>query len=409
VHELLQAGLIKKPEKGKDCYDRFRGRIMFPIFDSAGRTVAFSSRILPRKDNPEYKDDVAKYINSPDTPLYNKSHILYGYDKAKHAIRKFDFSVVVEGQTDLLLSHQAGYPNSVAVSGSAMTEAQLKLLDRLSHNVVLAFDADQAGVASSGRTAEIALSMGMNVKVAALPPGVDPADLVQQGAAAWKRVVRESKHIVDFYLDYLAETVRDTRTLRLEVGRRVLPYVALIPNQIDQAHFVASIAGRLGIAEEPVREELKKVSSQADTAHVAQEKIEKKDKPPQFRSLAERRLLGILLMQREREGRDLDVEDFEHKLVQLMGEEEFKKALEAGENDRNQLLFEVESVYENAHVLQADVDEMMQNVKRGQLVQSREELLTELRQAESAQNAKRVASLMKRYTALTKDLEELSL
>jgi DNA primase len=401
--ECEEAGLIKKSEKGSDYYDRFRGRIMFPIKDSAGRVIAFSARILPDANNKEFTEETAKYINSPDTPLYNKSYVLYGYDKAKLAIRKFDFSIVVEGQMDVIMSHQAGYGNTVAVSGTAMTETQLKLLDRLSHNIVLAFDADQAGVASSGRTAELALSMGMNVKVAALPPGVDPADLVKTGALEWKQIVRGSKHIVDFYLDYLFETVRDARTLRLEVGRRVLPYIALIPNRIDQAHFVSMVAGRLGLGEEPVWEELKKVPIETTEKSAPKRPVQART----FHNLTERRLVGILLSQRQSQGRDLDVDLFEGKLLELFGEETLAKLIAAGNADQNQLLFEVESVYEDAHTLQRDVDEMLLNVKRQHIIEDREQVLTELRQAEHDKNATRIAKLAKRYATLTKDLEAL--
>lgn len=408
AHECEQAGLIKKSEKGGDYYDRFRGRVMFPIMDSASRVIGFSARILPHKDNSEYKEDTAKYINSPDTPLYNKSHALYGYDKAKLAIRKFDFSIVVEGQMDVIASHQAGYTNTVAVSGSAMTDTQLGLLNRLSHNAVLAFDADQSGVTSSGRTAELALSMGMNVKVAALPPGVDPADLVKKGDETWKRAVRESKHIVDFYLDYLFETVRDARTLRLEVGKRVLPYVALIPNRIDQAHFVTVVAARLGLSEDPIREELGKVSIE-----VKEETKKRTAESPKvsgtFGDLTERRLIGILLSQRQNKGRDLDIETYEKKLSDLFGDEMFKKLITAGEAEQNQLLFEVESMYEDAHALQHDIDEMLQSLKRSHIMRERERVLAELRQAEGSKNKKSIETLTKRYAALTSDLKALEI
>jgi len=169
--EINKAGLIKKSEKGGDYYDRFRGRIMFPISDNSGRIIAFSGRIF--KDN----ENEAKYINSPETQLFSKSKILYGYDKAKFSIRKLNFSIVVEGQMDILLSHQALFTNTVALSGTALTEEQVGLLKRLSGNVVLAFDSDSAGVASSGKSAMLMLSLGMDVKVTHLKQGEDPSDV----------------------------------------------------------------------------------------------------------------------------------------------------------------------------------------------------------------------------------------
>src|SRR3989344_3942952 len=179
-NEIERAGLAKKPDDaGKAMYDRFRGRIMFPIMDSSGRVVAFSGRI--------FKDDgkSAKYLNSPETPIFKKSSILYGIDKAKESIRKHDFSIVVEGQFDLILSHQAGYRNTVATSGTALSDTEvskenvvsnLGLIRRLSDNLVLAFDSDKAGMTATARAGKIALSLGMDVKVANLQEGSDPAD-----------------------------------------------------------------------------------------------------------------------------------------------------------------------------------------------------------------------------------------
>ena len=151
---MEKAGLVKKTEKG--FYDRFRGRIMFPIADSSGRIIAFSGRI--------FVDDgkSAKYLNSPETPIFSKSAVLYGLDKAKESIRKNNFSILVEGQMDLVLSHQAGYKNTVATSGTALSDStvskenvisNLGLIRRLSSNIVLAFDADKAGFNAANRAA----------------------------------------------------------------------------------------------------------------------------------------------------------------------------------------------------------------------------------------------------------------
>ncbi len=166
--EIESAGLAKKPDDtNKAMYDRFRGRIMFPITDSSGRVIAFSGRIL--------LDDgkSAKYLNSPETPIFNKSSVLFGIDKAKESIRKNNFSILVEGQIDLVLSHQAGFKNTVASSGTAMTDStvskenlinNLGLVRRLSKNIVLAYDADRAGNNASNRFAKIYLYLVMDVK-----------------------------------------------------------------------------------------------------------------------------------------------------------------------------------------------------------------------------------------------------
>src|SRR3989338_5989612 len=200
--EIEKAGLAKKTEKG--MYDRFRGRIIFPISDSSGRVIAFSGRIFIDDEKS------AKYLNSPDTPIFSKSMVLYGLDKGKASIRKNNFSILVEGQMDLVLSHQAGYKNTVATSGTALSDStiskenvvsNLGLLRRLSLNIVIAFDADRAGFNASSRAGKIALSLGMDVKVVSMPEGVDPADLISRGHSqigeakngvdAWRTAIRD--------------------------------------------------------------------------------------------------------------------------------------------------------------------------------------------------------------------------
>src|SRR3989344_4408177 len=206
--EIEKAGLTKKSEKGSSSggfYDRFRNRIIFPISDSGGRVIAFSGRI--------FKDDgkSAKYLNSPETLIFKKSSVLYGLDKAKESIRKNNFSILVEGQMDLVLSHQAMFRNTVATSGTALSDTEvskenvvsnLGLIRRLSDNLVLAFDSDKAGMTATARAGKIALSLGMDVKVANLPEGSDPADLISRdGAPSWKEAIKNSKHLIEFLLN----------------------------------------------------------------------------------------------------------------------------------------------------------------------------------------------------------------
>src|SRR3989344_977751 len=169
--EMQKVGLVKVSTQAdpagntasgtKRYYDAFRGRIMFPILDSASRVIAFSGRILPRLDDGK----TGKYINSPETVLFSKSHVLHGFHLAKLAIREKDATILVEGQMDLLMSHQAGYRNTVASSGTALTTHQLERLRRLSENLLIAFDSDSAGLKAAERAIGLALSLGMNVKV----------------------------------------------------------------------------------------------------------------------------------------------------------------------------------------------------------------------------------------------------
>jgi DNA primase len=254
--ELFKVGLIKGTEGGKEPFDVFRDRIMFPLFDQNGKVVAFSGRILS-KDS-----DAPKYVNSPETELYKKSELLFGYDKAKQGIRQLNFSLIVEGQFDVVMAHQAGYGNTVAVSGTALTLHHVHLLERLSDRVVLALDADRAGIAAMRRSAELMLKRGIDVKVAEMPLGKDPADIIREDAAEFKHIVGKSVHVIEFLLHVICREETDERTLKRRTRAEVLPFLLLLPDRIDQEHFVGVVAAAIGSTTEAVRFELDRLREQ---------------------------------------------------------------------------------------------------------------------------------------------------
>ncbi len=252
---LLEAGLIKQADQGKQPYDVFRDRVMFPIRDPSGRVIGFSGRILS-KDS-----EAPKYVNSPETQLFNKSEALFGYDKAKHGIHKLDFSLIVEGQFDVVLSHQAGYKNTVAVSGTALTPAHVSLLQRLSNRVVLALDSDRAGVAAVKRAAELMLARGIDLKVARLHGGKDPADLVAEDPSLLKKDIKEAKHVIEFLLDLLKEESGDARKFKLRARDEILPYLLQIESHIEREHFAGIVADAIETNIESVRLELARLET----------------------------------------------------------------------------------------------------------------------------------------------------
>lgn len=249
--ELLSAGLIKEADgKPGTYYDRFRARLMFPIRDGARRIVAFTGRALS-------PDEQAKYLNSPETELYHKSEILFGLDRAKEAIRVRGFTMLVEGQLDVLLAHQAGFTNAVALSGTALTEKHLILMKRYSENLMLVLDADPAGLKATARSAQLALTTGLRVKAARLPKGKDPADLVKEDPKEFASRIQAAKPIVEFFLAELAESERDPHRLMRRAEEIVLPLIAAIPSPMEREHFVQIAAQALGLSSEAVRESLK--------------------------------------------------------------------------------------------------------------------------------------------------------
>lgn len=251
--DQYRAGLIKEAGEGKDKYDVFRDRIMFPICDPSGRVVAFSGRTLKKEDG------VPKYVNSPETDLYKKSEILYGYHTAKNSIRQYDFSLLVEGQFDLVLSHQAGYGNTVAVSGTAFTDHHLALLTRLSTRSVLALDSDKAGIGAVKRVAGMMLGKSVDVKVAEMPFGKDPADVVRQDPQELKHAIGKAVHVVEFLLKVLKEGAKDDRAYKLVVREELLPILASVENRIDREHFEGVVALAIETTKDGVHHEVERI------------------------------------------------------------------------------------------------------------------------------------------------------
>lgn len=283
--ELFKVGLIKGADGGKEPFDVFRDRIMFPLFDQNSKVIAFSGRIL----HPDEKSP--KYVNSPETELYKKSELLFGYDKARQGIRQLNFSLIVEGQFDVVMAHQAGYANTVAVSGTALTLHHVQLLERLSDRVVLALDADRAGIAAMKKAAELMLKRGIDVKVAEMPLGKDPADIIRADAALFKQIVGKSVHVIDFLLHVLTREENDERALKRRTRAEILPFLLLLPDRIDQEHFVGVVATAIRSTTDAVRFELEKLREETKVSPLPHNEIvdslvkETADKPDAVRSV----------------------------------------------------------------------------------------------------------------------------
>lgn len=242
---ILKTGLIVKNENDR-LYDRFRDRIIFPIFDEKGKVVAYSARILKeKKDEP-------KYINSPETELFNKSKILYGFNFAKQIIRKHDFAILVEGQIDVIMTHQIGYTNTVASSGTSFTEEQLKLIKRYTKNLLISFDADNAGVKSSKKVWELALQNEMEVKVIPIEGKKDPAELIFQKPDDWKKIVKNSQHIIEYLSEHIYKNFSDIRKRQKEVQIEIYPYLRNIRSYTDKSYFIEKLSDLFDINKDAI-------------------------------------------------------------------------------------------------------------------------------------------------------------
>ncbi|MBX2945031.1 MAG: DNA primase [Cyclobacteriaceae bacterium] len=258
---LEKAGLIvKKPaHDGKDgddkVYDRFRGRVIFPVHNLSGKVVAFGARILTKeKDQP-------KYINSPETDIYHKSQVLYGLYQAKNEIRKYDFCYLVEGYTDVISLHLSGIENVVASSGTALTEEQIRLMRRFTENVTVLFDGDAAGIKAALRGIDLVLKGGLNVRVVLLPDGEDPDSYSKKmGSTDFQQYLKNrTRDFISFKIDLLSGDASRDPIKRAEAIREIVTSIALIPDPIKRSVYIKETSDLLKIQESVLLTELNKI------------------------------------------------------------------------------------------------------------------------------------------------------
>jgi len=290
--DIVKAGLASKKDSQR-IFDRFRGRIMFPICDLNSQVIGFTGRIFGNND------DEAKYLNVPNTLLYDKSRVLYGMDKAKMEVRQKDFCVLVEGNVDCIMSHQTGIINCIAVSGTALTPIHLGIIKRYSSNLVLAFDMDLAGNNATKKGIDMALKNGFNVKVMGMVEEKDPADIVLlEGEEKWRDLINNAKPINEFYFN-LAFKGRDVDSLedKKKIVSDLLPIFKKIGNNIEQSYWIENLSHKLKIKEEDIRKEMKKIDIEKESFEEASV-IEKEKKSR--KELLEESMLNILLIDSSR-------------------------------------------------------------------------------------------------------------
>jgi DNA primase len=250
---LEKAGLIVRKED--KVYDRFRGRVIFPVHNLSGKVVAFGARILTKeKDQP-------KYINSPETEIYHKSNVLYGLFQAKNEIRKHDFCYLVEGYTDVISLHLAGVENVVASSGTALTEEQIRLVRRFSENITVLFDGDAAGIKAALRGIDLVLKGGLNVRVVLLPDGEDPDSFSKKmGSTEFQQYLKDhTQDFISFKIDLLSTEASNDPIKKADVIREIVSSIALIPDPIKRSVYIKETSDLLKIQEPVLLTELNKI------------------------------------------------------------------------------------------------------------------------------------------------------
>jgi len=405
--EIEKAGLAVKNDQGS-FYDRFRGRIIFPIFDLNSQVVGFGGRIFKEKD----KEEIAKYVNTPNTILYDKSRVLYGLDKAKVEIRKKDNCILVEGYTDVIMCNQIDSANVVATSGTALTPYQLKILKRYTENLILGFDMDVAGDSATKRGIDLAQSQGFNIKVIRLPEGKDAADIIFKNPNEWKKAIENAKSILDFYFES-AFSQKDSRTPegKREISKILLPVIKKIPNQIEKSFWIQRLAKELEVREENIIEELKKVKLEEDVLGLEPEEMINLPQKTR-RELLEERLIIMIL----KSPKNLNLIE-ENKISYFS-----PKIREILSNLRKKPNFLPEKLpsevkdYFNYLILKAEIEEIeekdilsetkfcLKEIQYLEIKNKLEQISQEIKKAEENKDSKKIEDLAQQFNLLSKEI-----
>ncbi len=400
--DLMKKVALVKGDEGKEPYDVFRDRVMFPISDASGRVVAFSGRILHANEK------APKYVNSPESPLFNKSEIMFGYDRAKQGIRKFDFSLIVEGQFDLVLAHQAGYSNTVAVSGTALTPHHVQLLQRLSNRVVLALDADRAGIEATKKAAHLMLGRGMDVKVIRMPDGKDPADIIAADPAEFKKLVGSGVHVVEFLLGVLKDQTTDDRAYKLRAREEVLPYLLQIPDHIDREHFETVVAEALQTTKDAIHYEVERLSEKTNNADSsAYSEAAVTAAAPVGRLLDVEQYLVVLTHACNESPPRAQIASVLEKLLRPIVSDPIEQVYADMASDTQQkLLFDIETTLETIsdHALIEDVVCKLTELHTNQLRRQMATLKQAMKDAETVGDQAQITELLKEITELQRSL-----
>src|SRR6202051_2571849 len=304
---LVESGLVSRDQSGgARMYDRFRRRITFPIANDSGKIVAFGCRALG--------DDQPKYLNSPETPIYSKSNVLYHLDRAKEALRRVDFAVLVEGYMDAIAVARAGISNVVASCGTSLAEPQIKLLGRFTKRVIVNYDPDSAGQTATERSISLLLEQDFEVKVLALPGKADPDKFIrEQGAEAYLKVLKESPPYVDYLIARARQMDLSSGEGKLRAVNFLLPYVQKIPNRLLRSEWATRIAQQLRLEEPVLRAALSRAAAERRSEVKTQPELVGRAAKP-----VERRLIRMLA----------EAEGFRSELAQQLQQAQLHLGLE---------------------------------------------------------------------------------
>lgn len=407
---LEKAGLILAKEGG-GYYDRFRERIIFPIFDIKSRILGFGARILNHKDKSS-----PKYINSPETAIYTKGRNLYGLNLAKESIRQNDYAVIVEGYLDLMMPYQAGLQNIVASQGTAFTEEQARLLKRYTPNLIMVYDADSAGETATLRTLDIFIEEGLNVKVVSLPEGFDPDLFVREkGINSFKERIESAENLFEYKLKIL-KSQHNSKEIegKAKISEEMLPTINRFKNAVLKSEYIKRLSEELRVKEEALLEELKKIKVQKTYPEALTSfKKEAPDINP-----TEKLLLKLMFEENElieRIRQHLEPADFQDERTSQIVSVMFDLVSQGKTVEPNKLINYLddqgilECICESAFTsdISAEhkeriVDDCIKRIKNRKIVLMRQRLQEEIRIAEELKDEKKLDELRQEFCSLIK-------
>ena len=412
--ETEGAGLSLKDEKG-NFYDRFRSRIIFPLFDLNSQVIGFGGRIFA--DRPARRqDEIAKYMNIPNTLLYDKSHFLYGLDRARVDIRKKDCAILVEGYTDVILVSQAGFKNVVATSGTALTPGQLNILKRYSDNLLTAFDMDVAGDTATKRGIDLALSQGFEIKVLMMPKEKDPADIISDNPKEFENLINKARSIFDFYFESVFSRF-DPKAVegKKEISKILLPRIKQIPNKIIMAHWVQELSRRIEIPEKNIEEEMKRYKPPTTFRNVpSPDYLQGESKsgggPKTRKEMLEEKLTSLILEYPQNLDclEEKDITDFSPKIQKILSsfkkdpKFDFKKTEPELKNFLDYLYLKAE--VEEEENPKEEILICLQELRSLRVKNGLDEIAKEIKKAEEAKDFKKVRDLIEKFNKLAAQL-----
>ena len=409
VRDIERAGLNYKSDRG-GYFDRFRGRIMFPIDNHFGKTVGFSGRILPKYDNGE----MGKYVNSPETLIYNKSKILYGLSKSKNFIREENQAVLVEGQMDFLMLWQDKVMNIVATSGTALTPDHLKSLRKQTDRAVFCFDNDEAGIKAAERSIELASQLDFGVNILVLKDYKDPAETVEKSPGTFKRLIENSKPVFEFYFDqYLPKISVSADFAEIKKNIRVvLSKIKNISSPVEQFHWIKELASRARTDENFLVAEMEKIKTAAiarkETGQT--ETLARKDRSELIADrIVSMAIAEPALMDKLEESRDYLPQSHYAICENLidkksLSDPELTKILDALSLRSG---FELE-FFENDHAkISAEFESLLSHLKLEHCKKEREKLRLMISEAEKSGESEKLNILLKKFDELSKTIQNV--